>query len=198
MIDTEYLCVYMLGNITNTTFTARYHALIGAIVLTGGVLVYSVLINGILYVKILMDLKNQYNYNLNLDVLRQRKRYSEDLKYLRQELEREQELRMVERNSRISAQQKLRKFLSTANLDNNVNDDDDKMFVLLIEFFSSQLVIIIASFLSFDKVPLMERLQDKAVILLITEQLVLSRSRNCFNINIELASILMCRTISLK
>ena len=198
MIDTEYLCVYMLGNITNTTFTARYHALIGAIVLTGGVLVYSVLINGILYVKILMDLKNQYNYNLNLDVLRQRKRYSEDLKYLRQELEREQELRMMERNSRISAQQKLRRFLSTANLDNNVNDDDDKMFVLLIEFFSSQLVIIIASFLSFDKVPLMERLQDKAVILLITEQLVLSRSRNCFNINIELASILMCRTISLR
>ena len=188
----------MLGNITNTTFTARYHALIGAIVLTGGVLVYSVLINGILCVKILMDLKNQYNYNLNLDVLRQRKRYSEDLKYLRQELEREKELRMVERNSRISAQQKLRRFLSTANLDNNVNDDDDKMFVLLIEFFSSQIVIIIASFLSFDKVPLMERLQDKAVTLLITEQLVLSRSRNCFNINIELASILMCRTISLK
>ena len=105
---------------------------------------------------------------------------------------------MVERNSRISAQQKLRRFLSTANLDKNVNDDDDKMFVLLIEFFSSQLVIIIASFLSFDKVPLMERLQDKAVILLITEQLVLSRSRNCFSTNIELASILMCRTISLK
>eukprot|EP01036_Dinobryon_divergens_P025278 gene25278-33808_t len=82
--------------------TTRYDVVIGALVVTGGILLYSV---------------------LTYEVYDHRKRCSEDLASIKRELEREQELRMEERNSRISAQQKLRKFLSTA----NVTNDDDPM-----------------------------------------------------------------------
>lgn len=66
-----------------------------------------------------------YRFVAVKDIYEQRNRYSEDLASVKRQLEREQELRTVERNSRISAQQKLRKFLSTT----NVANDNDTMLV---------------------------------------------------------------------